>query len=696
MKSGFVESKISKIVIFGAAGSGKSSFMDMVIGKLPPEIRRSTPMACRPVAMYHVNMTHKKWVKLSPEERMRVLARATVGVKHQLDEVCSVSEDGSNTEEVQTEVQVNTNPVSSMVHTSEKISTTEFSHQQLQDAPSTTDPTPTTQADHVSQPAGEATLHSIDNLVGMIDKCSESASFHKLQIIDSGGQPQFHEILPKFLRRMTLYVFVFKLSEELETKPVVEYYNESGECIGTPYQSSQTHEQLMKHCLRTMHSYRSKTKSDGGCSKVMVIGTHLDQEFKSKESQEEKNKKLGKLLLPTFKDEVIYYQGKFIFPVNAKIPGAHEEDLVKDIHRLILTECSPQSIDVPLQYYGLELLLEEVSVTLGRGVLSVEECLEVARKLHFDEHTLGAALQFLDENMSVVFYFPEILEGVVFTDPQVLLDKVTELVETVYSLRNKDSLSHLIDASFQIFRDHSRFSLGFLSNDRFQKHYVPGLFTPKELVKLFSKLLIIAEFSGSEYFMPALLPVLEDKKVTEYRVSGDSPVAALALDFPLGAPQLGTYCTLSCFLVTHDNQFPCPWEIELLPDSNTPVCLYRNCIQFSVPGFPGSVTLIDTFNHIEVHVSTASKVCRKLCTYVRQAILTGVRKAALSMGYNDCTPSAALLCPCGVGDPHVARFGERMWICSKNKKMFGELTPPHLMWQDQPDLRALQGIDLSV
>ena len=704
MKSGKVESKISKIVIFGAAGSGKSSFMDMVIGKLPPEIRRSTPMACRPVAMYHVNMTHKKWVKLSPEERMRVLARATMGAKRRLDEVCSNSNDGSYNEDVQTEVQVDTNPMSSMLYTTEKNFKTEFSHQRHQETLSITDQTPTTQADHVSQPAGEATLHSIDNLVEMIDECSESdealTSFHKLQVIDSGGQPQFHEILPKFLRRMTLYVFVFKLSEELETKPVVEYYNESGECIGTPYQSSQSHEQLMKHCLRIMHSHRSKTKSDEGCSKVMVVGTHLDEEFKSKESQEEKNRKLGKLLISTFEKEVVYYKlspdPQLIFPVNAKIPGAHEKDLVKDIHRLILTECSPQSIDVPLQYYGLELLLEEINISKGRGVLSVEECLEVAHKLHFDEHTLNAALQFLDENMSAVFYFPEILEGVVFTDPQVLLDKVTELVETVYCLRNRDSPFGLLDASFQILKDHGRFSLEFLSKDRFQKHYVPGLFTPKELVNLFRKLLIIAEFSGSEYFMPALLPVLEDEKVAKYRVFGDSPAAALALDFPLGAPRLGTYCTLSCFLVTHDNQFPCPWKVELIPDSNTPKCLYRNCIQFSVPSFPGSVTLIDTFNHFEVHVSTASKVCRKLCTYVRQAILTGVRKAALSLGYNNCTPSAALLCPCGVGDPHVARFAEGMWICSKNNEIYGELTPPHLMWQGQQDSRTFQGISLSV
>ena len=104
MKSGKVQSKLYRIVIFGAAGCGKTSFVDLVIGNPPPEIRRSTPMAARPVAMYHVNMTLKEWVKLSPEGRMRVLARATMGAKHWLDEVYSNSEDGFDSEKVQTEV----------------------------------------------------------------------------------------------------------------------------------------------------------------------------------------------------------------------------------------------------------------------------------------------------------------------------------------------------------------------------------------------------------------------------------------------------------------------------------------------------------------------------------------------------------------------------------------------------------------
>ena len=321
---------------------------------------------------------------------------------------------------------------------------------------------------------------------------------------------------------------------------------------------------------------------------------------------------------------------------------------------------------VPLQYFALEILLEEASRKLDRGLLSFEECLEVASELHLDRHTLRAALQFLDD-LSVIFYFPEVLEGVVFIDPQVLLDKATELVEKIYFLRTETGhIQCAISGEWQTFRDHAVFNLDFLSQKEFQRHYVAGLFTPVELVKLFQRLLIIADFNEGKFFMPALLPILEDDKVCKHRVAADSPAAPLALNFPLGGPRLGTYCTLSCFLVSHNNQFPCPWKIVLQPHSNTPVCLYRNCIRFSIPGYPGSVTLIDTFTHFEVHVKTANEMVSKLCPLVRQAILTGLKKATLALGYNNCTPSPAILCPCDVGSTHVASVSDGFWTCSQD------------------------------
>ena len=339
----------------------------------------------------------------------------------------------------------------------------------------------------------------------------------------------------------------------------------------------------------------------------------------------------------------------------------------------------PEPIDVPLRYYALELVLEEASENLGRGVLSTKECLEAAADLHFDKHTLDVALQFLDE-FSVIFYFPEVLGGIVFVNPQVLLDKVTELVEKIHILRRCDDSSQILLAEWQAFRDHALFTVKFLSRE-FQRHYVSGLFTPLELIKLFKSLFIIAEFSVSEYFMPALLPVLEEKQVWDYRVPQNSPAAALALDFPLGGPRLGIYCTLTCFLVSRNNQFPGPWEIELKPRSNIPTCLYRNCIQFSVPGFPGSVTLIDTFTHFEVHVNTASRVSSKLCSLVHRAIFTGLKKAALTLGYSYSAPSLAVLCPCAVGSAHIATTSNGMWICKQDRNKFGDLSSNYL-WQD--------------
>ena len=192
--------------------------------------------------------------------------------------------------------------------------------------------------------------------------------------------------------------------------------------------------------------------------------------------------------------------------------------------------------------------------------------------------------------------------------------------------------------------------------------------------------------------MPALLPVLEEEKVHKSRVAADSPAAALALDFPLGGPRLGTFCTLACFLVSNSNQSPRPWKVVLLPGSNTPACLYRNCVRYSVPRFPGTITVIDTFTHFEVHVHTSPKVVSKLCSQVRQAIFAGLKQATLTLGYNNSIPSAATLCPCSVGSAHIATTANSVWTCSKEPARFGDLEPQHLIWEDNSTTAPSKGM----
>jgi GTPase SAR1 family protein len=685
MKDGHVDSVINKIVLSGAAGTGKSSFMEFIIDNPPPEIRRSTPLAARPVSLFQIDMTHKKWRKLSRQERREILVQAMMSSRGRPSRKDSTSSDDDSTLNI--EEQAVNKPV---LVNSEAITVEMVPNSDAPEAP------PTTLSIHSRcdspQPDKQALLKSIsacDRLVQLVDQWSRTgetiSTYHKIIFIDSGGQPQFHEMLPAFLRRMSLYVFVFKLSEELASKPMVEYYDSNGKMVGTPYESAETNEQLLKHCLRTLNSHRTNSDNKAKPSRIMIVGTHRDKEGEcTTETRAEKNKKLASLLLPTFKDKVTYSnltKDEFIFAVNARDPQAEDKALAKNVQHLILTECCPAPVKVPLRYHCLEILLEEASETLGRGVLSIEECLEAAAELNFDKHSLDAALQFLDE-ISVVFYFPEVVEGVVFTNPQILLDKATEPVEEIYSLRSSTSDSGTVAiGDWKEFKDHALFTLSFLEKT-FRKHYVPDLFTPVELVKIFKRFLIIAEFSATQYFMPALLEVLKEDKVNEHRVPRDSPAAALALDFPLSGPRLGTFCSLTCFLVSPNNQFPQPWKIVLLPNSYTPACLYRNCIQFSIPGYPSTIDLIDTFTHFEVHVRSSADGYGDICPLVCQAIFTGLTKSTHTLGYNNCTPSPAILCPCGDGSTHVATMGRSSWICKKDERRFGDLSASHLVWKE--------------
>ena len=49
-----------------------------------------------------------------------------------------------------------------------------------------------------------------------------------IQFIDSGGQLQYHDILPLFIQDPVVTIFVLKLSEELSHHPTIEYYGADG------------------------------------------------------------------------------------------------------------------------------------------------------------------------------------------------------------------------------------------------------------------------------------------------------------------------------------------------------------------------------------------------------------------------------------------------------------------------------------
>ena len=666
--------------------------MHVILDIDPPDEYSSTPLAVRPVKVYRVEMTPSQWKKLNRKEQDLVIAQACSADIDEDVDLSQIPVEFHAARQIQ-------HPRSLAPHDRKGIAVEGHSStQQIASGASSASSLAV-----AVRSKGEVTpvlpsLETYNDLLSRMEDCLAKGGvveIKRVQVSDCGGQPQFHEVLPIFLRGTSLYIFVFKLNEELGARPMIKYHVD-GKAICKPYQSSETYEQILEHCLRVIRSQKATDESKP--PKIMIVGTHKDEEHMcTTETRKDKNERLATLLLPEFKNEVLYYRPappkELIYALNAKNPGKEEKSTADRIRLQVSSECAAGAVEIPLQWHALEGVLEDLAKALDRDVLSRDECFRAAESLHFeDESALDDALKYLDQ-LNLIFYYPDILPGVVFASAQVLLDKVTELVVAVHELQDGTSAtSSLPGVKWQRFCDHALVSAQFLAQEEFQKHYKQGLFSHDDLMVLFKKLLIFAVFNKTEVFVPALLRRLTREELEEHRRRYSS--TPLVLTFPkYGGPLLGVFCATIVDLLSPDSIHPCPWKLDMDDDGITPMYLHRNCIQFNIPNHPGSITLIDSFEQIEVHISDAALKAGKddYPNLIKNAVIESVRRATLALHYNYDKPELTIGCPCGTRpDFHSAMLGENsLWICSKNKEKFDTLTPQQAAWlkEDSKDHR---------
>jgi len=679
MTHGYVEARDIKALIFGAAGTGKTHTIALLMDEEPSAIRSSTPCATRPVRVDKLEEDSGKWVRVTRDQLSQTIADTSTLL---LQKPSTARKATSSTPSSSAHTPVGT----SELKTASK-SKTAYIENSLPSTPCTSHE----KLSSVSTSAEDELLRRIE--MSPYGRRTKKAFKHdRITLIDTGGQPQFHEVLPMFMRYSSATIFTIKLNDSLEDHPLIEFYDDTGHLVGS-YRSPFTNRQILMRCMRVIQSQASQSH-EGLCPMPIFVGTHKDLEQQCKsESREDKNQKIYDMLPPAIQENAIYCGeglNKLIFAVNAKTPGSQENKIAAELRRVIVERSRVKPKQIPLRWHALELALQKLMLELGRGVLSKAEGLAVAQRFHFTDESFEEALKYLD-NLNILFYYKDVLPDVIFCDPQVLLDKVTELVEHSYRLHTAACQDVATEGKLRKFRDQGIITLEMLSKKEFRRHYVQGLFSPGELLRLFKRLLIVSPITEEEFLMPCLLRVTQ----APTPLAPSSSVPSLLFYFP-HSPLLGVFCALVAYLLSQAK-----WKLLFDASSRSPVKVDRNTVQFEVPGdLPGVIILSDSFsNYFQVSIQLPKMAPRALYSavfpHIRKTIVAGIHRASSALHYKNSVPKDAFFClehGTSVSPMVHAAVVDRthtLMTCTLNSaEVCSTLTEEHLVWFISSDTRS--------
>ena len=687
MTHGYVEARDIKALIFGAAGTGKTHTIALLMDEKPSVIRRSTPCATRPVRVDKLEEEGGKWVRVTRDQLSQTIADTSTMLP-QKPSTARKATSSALSSSARTPVEASELNTASKLKTASKPKTASTENASAAS-------TPREKQRVIMTSSAVSTSTAEDELLRRIEmspfgrRAKKAFRRDRITLIDTGGQPQFLEVLPMFMRETSASMFTIKLDDSLNDHPLIEYYDDKGHLVGS-YRSPFTNQQILMMCMRVIQSQASQSQ-EGLCPTPIFVGTHKDQERKWKwESRRKKNQKIREMLPPAVQDNAIYSDKQLeelIFAVNAKTPGPQEQKVAAELRRVIVERSRVKPKHIPLRWHALELALQKLMLELGRGVLSKAEGLAVARRFHFTNESFEEALKYLD-NLNILFYYKDVLPDVIFCDPQVLLDKVTELVEYSYRLQTGACQHIAAEGKLRKFRDQGIVSLELLSKKEFRKHYVQSLFSPGELLRLFKKLLIVSPITEEEFLMPCLLRVTQESTL----LAPSSSVPPLLFYFPHSS-LLGVFCALVAYLLSQAK-----WKLLFDTSSQSPVKVDRNTVHFEVPdGLPGKVILSDSFStyfQVSIHLPKCAPaaLCSKVCPHIRETILAGLRRASSALHYNNSVPRDAFLClqhsTFRSVKPHasIVDSTRTLMTCTLNPDKFcSTLTEEHLVWFSSSD-----------
>ena len=529
-------------------------------------------------------------------------------------------------------------------------------------------------------PSHPTALHSINNKLKDVTPSSEMFDSKWYHLIDSGGQPQFYDILPLVYRSPAINIVVIRLTEELDNRLKVTFHCQGRDDYKLPDKLLLTNRQFI---VRMCQTAANCAKSGGSVSNVMVVGTHRDiLDTEGEEASKSKIKKLNDELKRELKEFeelgilICKSDDEIIFDIDTMATGEKRQQYTKDLQQTISDVCEANSIrrPVPLKWFAFQLELAK-----GKGVVRMEKCYEVGQELEMNEVDVKNALVYFSR-AALLMYFPGDIPDLVLTKVDPLIDRLSLLAKASFQtpkptlraqcirLREKG----LFDKKFlmEVLRT------GKVSSDDLQNN---------EFLKLLESLKIAVHIEGEEYFLPSALSFEPPSENCELNQSSVSLAFCWDERYLLHRTDEwflphGFFFTVAIELLNRSDIAGDP--IFILRDDQQGIVQRREEIQVSGKQgkVPGVVKLMDRKKWIQV--SYFGIKC--YCPVVYNAVDTAIHRAVDQFQHTGISPlSVKYFCPLlrDQGDHFCYLTPDQQYItCSLDNEKTGPVTDDMKCW----------------
>ena len=625
----------------GAPGSGKTSITDLALGNPPAEERHSTLVATSParaIAGSRIAASGEGcevvWTRTGAEELMQLLAESIVYVNEDMPPATLPSA-------VDRDPDSRTPPTASKVTFLKRLMKAIRPKRFLGASSSASSSKHGTTAqslgdDHVqgsehssqkSHRQWSATAKHLLSLLRSATKSNRLYTAHWIYLIDSGGQPQFLEVLPLFICHNSVNAITIRLCEKLSDKPPFEFVIH-GKHTCQPRELQLSNQQLIESLFRSLSSVQpqhvQQAKSSPSEPHFMIIGTFLDKAGECQETLEEKNQVLFEALAQyqNVRIDSDPANGKIIFPLNAVCTEGREE-LASQLRQLIAGRPETRLImDVPMRWFAFELEVSRTAEEKEHYVLTLHECEAAGKVLEISAGEVVQALIYFTA-LSMFLYIPECLPDTVLVSLQPVLNKLSVIIALTFGeTASLLGVLPLPPGALLQLRNEGIFTMDVLRC--FPDGFISGIFTEEHFVRLLSYLLVTAPVLHKglvrEYFLPCVLQrgTLEEDEKSPFLCNAEPWI----ITWDLKPIPVGLFTALVVSLLNRDKS---P-RFSLIRSTQQ----LRNAIRLSCKdGGGGAVLLVDQHYWLEVCYSGAATDCPS----IRQAVLAGISLAGQRLHY---------------------------------------------------------------